>query len=292
MSGNVIGAGRTLILGTGYVAGAYARALHSLGLRPFVLSRDWLDYTNPSELRYFMHIHGPQLVINAAGFTGNTVDDCQRNLDACRRANMELPGVIAEICQEGGAAMIHVSSGCIFDGQGPFDEEAAPNFCDNVYQRTKLFGEQRVSTACDRAWIFRIRMPFGPRWHRRNWLCKLTGYDRILDGHNSVTFIDEFAMRSYQLVQKADPGIYHAACPHPVYTAQVARMLFDAGLRKRAVELFKHADFIGSGHVQRSAAVLDVSKFEKAYGSAFGDPVVSLRWCIDNLRSSHATSPQ
>lgn len=285
-----IGSGRTLILGTGYVASAYARALHSLGLRPFVLSRDWLDYTNPSELRYFLHVHGPQLVINAAGFTGDTVDDCERNLAACSKANMELPGSIAEICQESGAALIHISSGCIFDGPGLFNEESVPNFCDNVYQRTKLFGEQRVSTACDRAWIFRIRMPFGPRPHRRNWLCKLVQYDRILDGYNSVTFLDEFAMRSYQLMQKADPGIYHAACPNPVYTADVARLLFDAGLRKKAIELFKHADFISAGHVPRSAAVLDVSKFEKAYGAPFGDAMVSLRWCIDNLRPAMTTS--
>jgi dTDP-4-dehydrorhamnose reductase len=186
--------------------------------------------------------------------------------------------------------MIHISSGCIFDGVGPFDEEAVPNFCDNVYQRTKLFGEQRVRAACERSWIFRIRMPFGPRVHRRNWLCKLMAYDRILEGHNSVTFIDEFAMRSYQLVQKAEPGIYHAACPKPVYTANVARMLYDAGLREKQVKLFKHDDFMAAGHVQRSAAVLDVSKFEKAYGAPFGDPLVSIRWCIDNLRSAHATS--
>ena len=282
---------RVVVIGTGYVGQAYLRMLHFLGYHPLVLSRSWIDYYNEEKLRFCLKQYSPDVVINCAGYTGNTVDDCQRNLEENRLANMILPGTISEIAASMKAHLIHVSSGCIFDGAGPFNEEDAPNFCDNSYQRAKLFGEQRVYTGEGPAWIFRIRMPFNHLPHPRNWLMKLCKYDRILDGKNSVTFLDQFAMRSFQLIWKAPPGIYHACESSPVTTAQVARMMFDAGLRNKPVELFPYSDFAMSGHVPRSAAVLDSSKFEKAYGASFGDPLCALRWSIDRLKEQQASCP-
>lgn len=283
-----IEAGRTLVLGTGYVGSAYLRALHFLGLRPMAQSRSWLDYTDPSQLAHLLDIQKPQLVINAAGYTGNTVDDCETNKEECYSANVSLVRNLGEACKKLDISLFHISSGCIFDGCGPFIEDSVPNNLSQFYAQCKIHAEMELATTGARAWVFRIRMPFGPSVHRRSWLCKLAGYDRILDGLNSVTFLDEFAMRSYQLVQKADPGIYHAACSTPVRTEQVARMLFDAGVRSKACELFSPADFAAAGHVHRSSAVLDVTKFEKAYGAPFGDPMVALRWCIDRLKDEGA----
>lgn len=280
-----IESGRTLVLGTGYVAGAYMRALHFLGLRPMAQSRDWLNYTDPDELRFFLKIQKPQLVINAAGYTGGTVDDCEVWKDVCYAANVAFVRNLGTICRDLDISMFHVSSGCIFEGPGPFTEESQPNNLGQFYAQCKAHAETELAAIGGRVWVFRIRMPFGPRVHHRNWLCKLAGYDRILDGLNSVTFIDEFAMRSYHLAQKVAPGVFHAACSKPVSTAAVARMLFDAGVRTKAVEPFPYQDFIAAGHVHRSAAVLDVSKFERAYGAPFGDPEVSLRWCIDRIKT-------
>lgn len=269
---------------------SYLRCLHYLGYHPLVLSRSWLDYTDPNELEFCLKVYQPDVVINCAGYTGETVDDCQTRVRECGDSNMVLPGNIAEICQTLRVPLIHISSGCIFHGDGPFredfDEEGDLgwlNFCDNAYQRTKLFGEQRVAISCDRHWIFRIRMPFSHIPHRRNWLTKLKQYDLILDGLNSVTWIDEFAMRSWQLWQKAPPGIYHAAQKTPVWTLNVARMMRPEVKEYDPVRFLKH-------HVQRSAAVLDCSKFEKAYGTEFTDSMVALRWCIRQMEADTATT--
>ena len=284
MPGINIEAGRTLVLGTGYVASAYLRALHFLGLRPMVQSRSWLDYTDPDQLGYLLDIQHPQLVINAAGYTGNTVDDCEANKELCYAANVAFVRNLGEACAKRDLSLFHTSSGCIFDGPGPFTEESVPNNLGQFYAQCKVHAEMELAATGARAWVFRIRMPFGPEVHRRNWLCKLAGYDRILDGLNSITFIDEFAMRSYHLAQKADPGIYNAACSTPVRTMDVAKMLFDAGVRTKPVERFSERDFDAAGHVHRSSAVLNVSKFEEAYGAPFGDPMVALRWCVDRLK--------
>ena len=287
-------AGRILVLGTGYVASAYLRALHYLGMRPRVLSRSWLDYTTEAELDQYLLHDRPQLVINAAGYSGQTIDDCESNKQETYSGLVALPRMLGSLCAHRGIWVIHVSSGCIFDGPGPYTEEDAPNNIGQFYSQCKIHAERELAETKARAWVFRIRMPFSHHRHPRNLLQKLAAYERILDGLNSVTFLDEFAMRSFHLVQKAPPGVYNAACSVPVHTAQVARMLFDAGIRRKVVELFPERDFLAAGHVRRSTTILDVSKFEKAYGAPFGDPLVSLKWCIDHFgvaNSSKAVEP-
>lgn len=284
-------AGRTLVLGTGYVASAFLRAMHFLGLRPHVLSRDWFDYEDEGELRTFMEANKIQLVINAAGFTGRTVDDCEIHKQQCYAANVVLPRRVALACQELGATMLHVSSGCIFQGQGPFTEEDTPNNLAVFYAQCKINAESEVKAAGARAYVFRIRMPFNWQNNPRNWLVKLRDHERILDGLNSVTFLDEFAIRAYHLCQKAEPGVYNATCSVPVRTAFVARMLLDMGIRQKSVDLYRPEQFLLDGHVPRSEAVLDVRKFERAYGAEFGDPIVALRWSMENFGVAKLRAP-
>ena len=278
------------VLGTGYVASAYLRALHFLGHHPLVLSRAWLDYIDQDVLHFCLEAYKPDMVINAAGYTGRTVDDCQVNKEECYQANVVLPRQLASICAGLGVTLMHVSSGCIFDGHGPFKEDDKPNFLQNFYQQCKFSAEQDIVSSKVRSFIFRIRMPFGHYHHERNWLDKLCGHRHVLAGLNSVTMVGSFAMRSFQLASggMGPPGVYHCAESKPVRTEEVAGMLYVAGLRKHRCDLIAPDLFLKAGHVPRSAAVLDVSKFEKAYGAQFGDALVALRWCIDRLAAHNA----
>jgi dTDP-4-dehydrorhamnose reductase len=181
-----------------------------------------------------------------------------------------------------GIPFLHVSTGCVFNGDYPFSETDKPNFTPGLYQHYKLFAEEDVIRAGGRPYIFRIRMPFSWHHHPRNWLTKLCLHDKILDGLNSVTFLDEFALRSFWLIQgKKDPGIYHAAYSKPVRTITVVQMLLDAKVRTKPMVTYGPKEFL-LHHTQRSEAVLDCTKFEKAYGSEFGDPLCAIRWCIEH----------
>lgn len=271
---------KAVVIGTGFVAQAYLRCLHYLGYHPLVLSRAWLDYTDSELLEFTLNSYQPDVVINCAGYTGNTVDDCETNATECYDANLVLPYNIALVCK---APLLHVSTGCVFNGPGQFTEDDCPNFLKTVYGVTKLNAEQEIENIKDDCWIFRIRMPFSHIPHKRNWICKLMKYDLILDGLNSVTWIDEFAMRSWQLWQKAPPGIYHATQKNSVRTLDVARML------KPDVKQYDPVEFL-KNHVQRSEAVLDCTKFEKAYGAEFTDTTVALRWCIQNMSGTSSPS--
>lgn len=263
------------------------RALCYLGYHPFLVSRAWTDYCNPEELKFLLASQRTDFLINCAGYTGETVDDCSRDPITCFAANAHLPAMIAKTCDKAGVRVIHISSGCMFNGTAgthvSWLETDEPNFVKNAYQRAKYQAEQSM-LGCH-SWIFRIRMPFSQFPHPRNWLTKLIQYPNILTGYNSVTWIDEFAIRSWQLAQKAPCGIYHAAQGGGIFTHEVAGMLHEAGLRG-AYELVNEREFMLTGRVKRSEAVLNVEKFEKAYGTPFTLVRSAIDHCIFEMGRS------
>lgn len=277
---------KIIIIGTGFVAQAYMRAIMYLGYHPLVLSRSWFNYQRGPELKFLMASFAPDVVLNCSGYTGQTVDDCELRQQECYAANFASAVHIATETPEQ-CRLVHISSGCIFNGCGPFSEKDAPNFTCNAYQKAKFNAEQRVLDLHKNTWVFRIRMPFSQFPHPRNWLTKLAGYDQILDGANSVTWIDEFAMRSFQLIQKAPAGIYHHVQPGPVTTLAVAYLLDQAGLRKKentgVVKVWNPYDF-EEARVRRSATVLSPEKFEKAYGTVGTDGLEAIKHCIELMR--------
>lgn len=279
---------RIVILGTGFVSAAYARALIYLGYHPLILSRSWFSYER-HEIDYVLRSYQPDVVINGVGDGGaTTVDDCESEAGRALafRANVTFARVAREAAESVGATLIQVSTGCMFTGPGPFVEDDEANNLRPYYVGTKLEGEAEAARYA-KAFIFRIRMPFNHTWSPRNLLVKLCRHERILDGRNSLTFIDEFCARSWAITQKGPRGgIYHAAYPTPVRTMEVAQMLFDAGLRTLPVVPYPPEEFLSDGHVPRSEAVLSSQKFEEAYGTPFGDPYCAIRWCIDRMVES------
>lgn len=275
---------KVFIIGTGYVASAYLRSLLRDGINAIAVSRRWCDYYDRDKLHNLFLAHSPDIVINAAGYTGETVDDCEKaaNKTECYQANSTLARTIAGCCETRGIKFAHISSGCIYDGDGVYNESSSfNNSCH--YAVCKESGERAILEVTRSAYIFRIRMPYNGQRHRRNWLCKLMNYDRIVDGLNSVTPLTEFVAKSFQVITGSNPGIYHACCPTPIRTAQVAQMLFDAGLRTKPVELYPEEEFVKS-HVKRSSAVLDCSKFEAAAGRSLGDPAETILRSIAQLK--------
>ena len=83
------------------------------------------------------------VLINAAAFTN--VDLCEQQPDRAFRINAEAPRVLAEICGEKNAKLIHFSTDYVFDGEkrAPYTEEDEANPI-SVYGESKLAGEKNV----------------------------------------------------------------------------------------------------------------------------------------------------
>lgn len=276
---------RIAILGSGFVATGYKLYLESIGHEPLVVSRSFCYYPHVAVIRSLLEHYRPHVVINAAGFTGLTVDCCEVKKGDCLAANVTLPVDVARECYKLSIPFIQISSGCIFDGPGPFTEESEPNPV-SFYTRCKLLAE--INLAQFKPWTFRIRMPFSTRNHPRNLLVKLAKYEKILDGANSMTWLEEFCERSWQIFEKGSPpqspAIFHAVQPGAVRTLDIAQLLLDAHIRSLPVSVFDPSEFYQDGsHVKRSEAVLSSEKFDSAFGSRGTQALLAVRRCIEKL---------
>ena len=65
-----------------------------------------LDISNHDQVKQHFQVIKPDLVVNCAAYTA--VDKCETDQDNCWRVNAEGAGIIASICAENKARMIHI----------------------------------------------------------------------------------------------------------------------------------------------------------------------------------------
>src|SRR5438874_8959450 len=120
-----------------------------------------LDLSNFDKIREKLGETDFDVVINAAAFTN--VDLCETQSDQAFRINAEAPRVLAEICSEKNAKLIHFSTDYVFDGEkrAPYNEEDQANPI-SLYGESKLAGEKNVLAAQNRHLVVRVSWVFGP----------------------------------------------------------------------------------------------------------------------------------
>ena len=120
-----------------------------------------LDLSKLEDLREKLGATTFDVLINAAAFTN--VDACETERDRAFRINAEAPGVLAEICSDKDAKLIHFSTDYVFDGEkrAPYTEEDQANPI-SAYGESKLAGEQNVLAADDGHLVVRVSWVFGP----------------------------------------------------------------------------------------------------------------------------------
>ena len=108
-----------------------------------------LDLANPDEMRRKLCAIDFDLLINAAAFTN--VDLCEKERDQAFRINADAPRLLAEICRDNNAKLIHFSTDYVFDGgkREPYIENDPANPI-SVYGESKRAGEKFVLQTQDR----------------------------------------------------------------------------------------------------------------------------------------------
>lgn len=206
------------------------------------------------------------LVINAAGYTGKpNVDACEQNKMDCMMGNVIMPQMLIKVCAVESVPILHVSSGCIYNGPGPWKEEDPPNFCfDRLpcswYSGTKALAED-LMTSYGKAWICRLRIPFDEMDGPRNYLSKLLTYPKLINAENSISHRGDFVKACLDLWEAYPAyGTYNMTNPGSVRTDQVAEVLKAHGLKDKFEYFENYADFAETVKAPRSNCVLDVEK--------------------------------
>src|SRR5438045_8312838 len=119
-----------------------------------------LDLANLDDLRGKLAAMNFDVLINAAAFTN--VDACETERDRAFLINAEAAGILAEICNQKNAKLIHFSTDYVFDGEkrAPYTEADQANPI-SLYGESKLAGEKNVLAAENGHLVVRVSWVFG-----------------------------------------------------------------------------------------------------------------------------------
>ncbi len=178
------------------------------------------NFSNPMGLVDTVRKVKPDLIVNAAAHTA--VDKAESEPELVRTLNALTPELLAQEAQRLGAWFVHYSTDYVFDGSGdrPWSETDLPAPL-NVYGHSKLEGEQRVQSACQRHLIFRTSWVYAARGG--NFAKTML---RLAQERDRLTVIDDQVgaptgaelladVTAHAIVQAmrqpADAGLYHLA---------------------------------------------------------------------------------
>lgn len=277
-----------LIGANGYVGKKLNAAFYHKGWTTHCPTRDTLM----SEL-----IHATakyDYVVNAAGYTGRpNVDACKHNRQRVLQDNLLLPTLLTEWCLRHDTPLVHISSGCIYNGHKPdgsgFRESDEPNFsflsrdyC-SYYSGSKAAAETVVRRLPDHQ-ILRLRMPFNGQVSDRNLLVKLCSYEKLVDVKNSITHIDDFVASTVMIMEEHLPcGTWNLVNDTPITTKDICKLLNKYGAKNKYAFFKNYDEFAATVEEPRSSCILSGEK-AKFYGLPMRHTLVAMSEACQQIK--------
>lgn len=221
-----------------------------------------IDIADACAVRELLEREKPAIVINAAGKTGRpNIDWCETHKEETLRSNLTGPLVLLEECQRREIYWVHLSSGCIYEGDNGgkgFTEEDPPNFFGSFYSRVKGWTDQILREFP--LLILRLRMPFDGSRNERNLLVKLQKYTKILDVQNSITYLPDFLEAARTLITRRRTGIYNIVNPGTISPYEIMEMYKKCVQKNHTLERLSLESLFSVVRAARSNCVLSTEK--------------------------------
>jgi dTDP-4-dehydrorhamnose reductase len=198
---------KLLITGAnGQIGWELRRSLVPLG-ETVAMDRNACDLSRPQDLPRIIREIAPDVIINAAAYTG--VDKAEEEESLATLVNGIAVGVIADEARKLGALLIHYSTDYVFDGTKdiPYVEDDPPHPI-NAYGRSKLAGEQAIERCGGNYLIMRTSWIYAARGH--NFLRTVLRLARerdelriVADQWGAPTWAHEIANATASIVRQA-----------------------------------------------------------------------------------------
>jgi 3,5-epimerase/4-reductase len=162
----------------------------------------------------------PRYVLNVAGITGRpNVDYCEDHKQETTRANVVGTVNLVDTCFLEGIHVTNYASGCIYEydaehtigGKG-FKEEDTPNYEGSFYSRSKILAEKLLE-AYPNVLTLRLRMPISDDLNPRNFITKISKYEKVVNVPNSVSILSDLLPISIDMTKKERKGVYNFTNP-------------------------------------------------------------------------------
>ncbi|MEZ9699190.1 dTDP-4-dehydrorhamnose reductase [Vibrio sp. 10N.261.46.E12] len=235
---------RLLITGShGQVGTCLTRQLaDNENVEVLALDREHLDITSQEAVNAVVAEFQPEIIINAAAHTA--VDKAEEEVDLSYAINRDGPKYLAQAAQSAGAAILHISTDYVFEGNkvGGYIESDTTN-PQGVYGKSKLAGEIAVVQACEKHVILRTAWVFGENGNNFVKTMLRLGENRetlsiVGDQFGGPTYAGDIAGTLIQIAKcitqgdTVDYGVYHySGLPH-VSWFDFADAIFDVAVEQ------------------------------------------------------------
>lgn len=250
-----------VVFGGGFLGMKVAEALNAQIVTDRITSKsDLIEAVSDSVMDW------PDVIINCIGKTGRpNVDSIENEKPETYISNVHVPFILAEFCREHKIKLVHISSGCIYQGDNNgkgWGEEDKPNFDGSFYSFSKLTAE-RILSAYPEILTLRMRMPISDMPDGRELIGKLLKYKDVIVTPNSVSVLDDFIGSLKALVESNATGIYNVCNPEPVTHKQILD-IYEELSGKQLGKTYIDADKLVTD-APRSNCVLNVDKVQAVY---------------------------
>jgi dTDP-4-dehydrorhamnose reductase len=268
---------RIVIIGAGGRLGAALTREFKKKFDVTAFTHSQIDFADFNELEETVSRMDFDLLINCAALTN--VDLCEEQPDQAFRVNAEAPGLLAEICSQKKAKLIHFSTDYVFDGEKrePYTEEdeARPI---STYGESKREGEQNVLGLQDRHLVVRVSWVFGR--DRASFIDAMIQrarendhVDAIADKFSTPTYTSDIAEMLPQFFDVDVPGgVLHFANSGECSWQEYAQHALDScqasgvSLKARTVKPLKLTDMKSWVARRPVYSVLSTAKYAKLTG--------------------------
>lgn len=247
-----------------------------------------LDICDEEAIERFVVEHAIDCIVNCAAYTN--VNKAEEDAELCDKLNHLAPANLARVAAKHGAALIHVSTDYVFNGQHyiPYkeDDDTCPN---SVYGTTKLAGEQAIQALCADAVIIRtawLYSTFGNNFVKT--MLRL-GSERaelgvVFDQIGTPTYARDLARAIHHIIGNGVvPGIYHYSNEGVCSWYDFTKAIFELGGITTCALKPLHTDEYPTPAARPHYSVLDKTKIKQTYGVEVPYWMDSLRECIKQL---------
>jgi len=176
-----------------------------------------MDITDAAKVEQVIKEVNPDAVIHCAAWTAVDAAEDEENIEKVHQVNGVGTENIAKVCKELDIKMMYISTDYVFDGQGeqPWDPDCKDYQPLNVYGKTKLEGEEAVSSLLSKYFIVRIAWVFGINGNNfiKTMLKVGKNHDQLKvvnDQIGTPTYTYDLARLLVDMIESDKYGFYHA----------------------------------------------------------------------------------
>ena len=245
----------------------------------------WSRANNPSDVEKEIGTVSPTHIFSCIGRTHGTTStgksystidylEEKETLSENIRDNLYSPLVLAILSSKFNIHLSYLGTGCIFEfdeSHQPhmkgFTENDLPNFFGSSYSTVKGFTDQLLHLFEDKCLNLRIRMPITDQVHARNFITKITTYDRICSMANSMSVLDDLLPIAIDMALNRITGTINLTNPGSISHNEILKMykeIVNPNFSWKNFSIEEQASILHSG---RSNNYLETTKLQTLYPS-------------------------